>query len=113
MKLSTEEVGNYHKLLESELARLAQEMEDASKPQDFGDDTDDMDEEADEGEATANKLALAQTIRERIIEIESALHRCASGTYGVCLGCGNDISEEVLETAPESALCVECKKKSA
>jgi DnaK suppressor protein len=86
------------------------EIEENSKPQDFGNDVESMDEEADEGEELANRLAIVQSLKDELGEVEDALHRIEAGTYGTCTQCGNPISKETLDAAPESALCEKCKK---
>jgi len=40
--------------------------------------------------------------------IEAALKRVADGTYGTCVRCGGQISQERLEAVPHAALCREC-----
>jgi RNA polymerase-binding transcription factor DksA len=105
-----ENIDQYRAKLQAEHERLVLEMEENSKPQDFGSDVEGMDEEADEGEALANRLAIVQSLKDELGEVEDALHRIESGTYGVCTQCGKPISKEVLAAAPESALCEDCKK---
>jgi len=113
MALTQKEIETYRGELQLEHTRLMREIEEASKPQSFGHDVDDkMDEEADEGEAIANGLALAQALKDRVNEIEDALHRIAGGTYGICIQCGGEISKETLDAAPESELCSECKQEA-
>ncbi len=41
-------------------------------------------------------------------QIEAALHRIDVGEYGVCVRCGNDISEARLDALPHTAVCREC-----
>ena len=43
-------------------------------------------------------------------EIERALARCAGGTYGVCEGCGEDISPNRLKAIPWARYCVTCQE---
>lgn len=40
--------------------------------------------------------------------IHAALARIKGGTYGVCVRCGEDISEERLDVVPQTALCRLC-----
>lgn len=70
-----------------------------------------FDEEADEDEAFAGQVALGQSHREMINDIDAALNRIKEGKYGICEQCGKEISEEVLALIPESRFCEECKKK--
>ncbi len=105
-----ENIDKYRTRLQAEHERLLLEIEENSKPQDFGNDVDAMDEEAEEGEALANRLAIVQALKNELNEVEDALHRVEAGKYGICTNCGKPIPKEVLEAAPESALCLNCKK---
>jgi RNA polymerase-binding protein DksA len=43
-------------------------------------------------------------------EIEAALARIDSGTYGLCSVCGGPIGEERLEAVPYATLCIDDKR---
>ena len=45
--------------------------------------------------------------------IHAALARIKGGTYGVCVRCGNDISDARLEVVPHTAVCRNCAAKIA
>ena len=45
-------------------------------------------------------------------EITSALARIREGTYGTCVGCGNEIDLRQLEVVPWSKSCTVCQKES-
>jgi RNA polymerase-binding transcription factor DksA len=47
-------------------------------------------------------------LQETIAEIDAALNRIDSGTYGVCVECGAAIPEERLELRPFAGRCVTC-----
>ena len=104
-----EDIDKYRTKLQAAHERLTAEIEESSKSQDFGSDVD-MDEETDEGEALANRLAITQALKDELGEVEDALRRIEAGTYGICTNCGKPISKEILDAAPESALCGDCKK---
>ncbi|OGY97505.1 MAG: hypothetical protein A2855_02550 [Candidatus Liptonbacteria bacterium RIFCSPHIGHO2_01_FULL_57_28] len=104
-----ENIDKYRAKLQAEHERLTTEIEESAKPQDFGSDVD-MDEETDEGEALANRLAITQALKDELGEVEDALRRMEAGTYGTCTNCGKPINKETLDAAPESALCADCKK---
>ena len=53
-------------------------------------------------------LARRATLLERITEIEQAMERRASGTYGACEICGNPIDAERLRILPHTTRCVRC-----
>jgi len=111
MSLSKVLQNKYEKQLRREKERLSSEIRKNEVPEDFGSDIDAGDEEKNEAEALANQLALNQTLRVRVNEIDAALNRIREGTFGVCKSCGKDISEEVLNVTPESLICEHCKKK--
>ena len=53
-----------------------------------------------------------------IREIEAAMGRVASGTYGLCRGCGETIAAPRLRVLPTASFCIDCatvleKKRSA
>lgn len=41
--------------------------------------------------------------------IEAALKRIADGSFGVCLGCGEDIQRPRLEALPWTQFCLRCQ----
>jgi RNA polymerase-binding transcription factor len=43
-------------------------------------------------------------------EIDEALGRIDTGTYGACVRCGASIPEERLDAVPYATLCVACKR---
>lgn len=46
--------------------------------------------------------------RLELLRIEGALERLAVGEYGLCLVCGEPISDRRLEADPAVALCLAC-----
>lgn len=107
--LTQEKISAFGKKLKQEKTDLLLKIEKYSEAEDFGDDIDHAEEEANESESFANRMAIAQTMKERVNEIDMALNRIRLGSYGVCEQCGKEISEEVLNAAPESNLCSKCK----
>ncbi|WP_299673873.1 TraR/DksA C4-type zinc finger protein [uncultured Roseobacter sp.] len=57
--------------------------------------------------------ALGQAELNELRRIDAALARVASGSYGVCLTCGEDISEARLAVLPDTPLCKTCAATSA
>ncbi len=45
--------------------------------------------------------------------IFAALKRLSEGSYGVCLSCGEPISEARLDVLPEAPLCRDCAAEAA
>ena len=85
-------------------------LKELETPPEFGTET--YDEESHESQEFMNQLSVAQDLKSRLTEIESALLKISHNKYGICEGCGKEISEELLEVVPESRLCKKCKKKS-
>jgi DnaK suppressor protein len=56
-------------------------------------------------------LSLSENERLRLQEVDEALDRIASGTYGVCEECGGPIGLKRLEVRPVAKYCVPCKTK--
>ena len=54
-------------------------------------------------------LNLSENQRQRIRDIDAALDRLESGSYGICQRCEEDIELRRLEVRPFSRYCVECK----
>lgn len=45
----------------------------------------------------------------RLSKIDDALDRLRRGTYGVCLNCGENITQSRLEALPYAKLCIDCQ----
>ncbi len=54
-------------------------------------------------------------IRDResklILKVKKALARLETGTFGICEGCGEDISFDRLKARPVTTQCIDCKTK--
>jgi DnaK suppressor protein len=46
--------------------------------------------------------------KEEIRKIGKALERLDHGDYGLCVNCGEDISEQRLEALPYADVCIDC-----
>jgi DnaK suppressor protein len=72
-----------------------------------------FDEEGGEG-GTSNvdrelDLVLSAQARAAAVEIDRALAKIESGSYGLCEQCGELIPDARLQALPQAALCVACK----
>ncbi|MBM3206541.1 MAG: TraR/DksA family transcriptional regulator [Candidatus Staskawiczbacteria bacterium] len=72
----------------------------------------DSEEEAEETSEYDNLLSLEQSLELKLKDINLALGKITSGSYGKCERCGKDIEEERLVVCPESKLCIECNKQA-
>lgn len=70
---------------------------------------------ADSSQVTAERgetEALVQKLVASLHEVEHALAKFDSDTYGVCEGCGKPIAQARLEARPEARLCIDCAATS-
>jgi RNA polymerase-binding protein DksA len=56
-------------------------------------------------------LTLEENARAGIAQLDRALVKLESGSYGVCDKCGDPIGEDRLKVAPFATLCIECKRR--
>jgi RNA polymerase-binding transcription factor DksA len=63
---------------------------------------------SDEEAPVARALAAA---RRKLVDVESALERLDSGSYGRCDGCERRIPFELLEAAPDCRYCRRCQPR--
>lgn len=52
--------------------------------------------------------AMLGQARATLVELDLALERVRTGTYGICDACGRPIGEERLAALPSTTTCVEC-----
>jgi DnaK suppressor protein len=52
--------------------------------------------------------ALARQAEHHLAEIDAALTRVETGTYGTCEVCGRPIGEPRLEARPTARVCIRC-----
>jgi RNA polymerase-binding transcription factor DksA len=50
-------------------------------------------------------------VKDRLRQIEDALHKHTAGTYGICENCGNEIEIARLEAIPYTSLCLRCAEQ--
>ena len=74
-----------------------------------------FDEESGEGDTLnverERDLALSASATQAVEEIDRALSRMDTGSYGICERCGKKIGVARLEALPFAALCIECKSR--
>lgn len=61
------------------------------------------------GEEIASQLAELES--RELAQIERAIKRLKSGTYGLCEGCGCKIPVARLNALPYSTLCISCQRE--
>ncbi len=107
--LTKEFVAESKKKLLQERALLEEEVEKLKKTGFGHDGVDDEEAKASEVEQIENNGSVADVYSARLVDIDSALEKIESGSYGRCEKCGKELSEEVLRLDPESRLCENCR----
>jgi DnaK suppressor protein len=70
----------------------------------------------DEADLAANEISktlifkLRERERQMLRKLEEALDRIDEGSFGVCMGCEENIEPRRLEARPMSTLCLSCKE---
>ena len=57
------------------------------------------------------ELRIRDRERKLMNKIDEALDRIEDGSYGVCEGCGEEISVKRLEARPVAKYCIDCKTR--
>ncbi|MGH8946791.1 MAG: TraR/DksA family transcriptional regulator [Acidimicrobiia bacterium] len=104
------------KALKKERAQLIHQLDElgAAENGELRSDLDFGESFADAAAVTAERteiLGLVDSLKGQLDDIDTALTRIETGTYGICDRCGQDIGEDRLEFRPASVLCVSCKSK--
>lgn len=91
--------------LDGRVHRIEDHLEQAPDP--------DWEENATESEMDEVLESLGTAGVNEMQAIHAALSRMKGGTYGICVRCGNDISNERLDVVPHTAHCRTCASELA
>ena len=99
----------YRKRMETRRVELVARL---TKIEDFLDDPADPDVEERATERESDEVFELQGLagQEEIQAIDAALKRMENKVYGICLSCGEPISDERLDAVPYATLCRKCMK---
>jgi DnaK suppressor protein len=109
-KLDKKTTGRFRKILLKERERIigdVRQMDESSK--EMGQDG--IQDIGDEAATVYNKqilLTLNENERMRLRDLDEALDRIESGTYGICEECGDPVGLKRLEVRPVAKYCVPC-----
>jgi DnaK suppressor protein len=70
---------------------------------------------ADRGHSSEERsqvIAVVRALRSNLRDVERALTKMETGTFGICERCGLNISSERLEALPWAELCIDCKQRT-
>ncbi|WP_439154251.1 TraR/DksA family transcriptional regulator [Yoonia sp.] len=92
------------------LARRAEITGDLQEIEDQLDETPtkDWEDRSSERQGDIVLEALGNKELDELRRIDAALDRISNGTYGVCVQCGEQISDARLELLPATPLCKDC-----
>ena len=120
--MSTIELNEFRKLLETERARLVKtvhflldenpgSLEDELGEIGLGRDDNHLGDTASETYERELDQGLEEGVQQTLGEIEAALRRIDDGTYGNCLMCGKPIAEQRLRAIPWARLCIDDQRR--
>ena len=69
------------------------------------------DDNAKEIDTYSTNLSISKVLAGTLKDIDSTLKSIATGKYGICKYCNNEIPEKRLLARPASSACVACKSK--
>lgn len=103
--------------LESELEKIAEKDEktegdwDAKFPQFDREESGSgaLEKAADEVEEYNTRLSLEHNLELRLKDVNAALEKIQSGSYGKCKNCQKEINPERLAIYPEARMCSDCE----
>jgi DnaK suppressor protein len=102
------------RMLEAEQARLKLMLEpDVSWTKENMGYGNHMADDATEAFEQARDLSVRTQLEDTLQDVNHALTKFASGTYGICESCGTKIDWARLEAKPEARLCIKCKQRSS
>ena len=88
--------------LQNRLGKITHDLRQAAEP--------DSEERATGRENDEVLEYLATTGREELQQLQAAIARIDTGTYGVCIKCDEEISDQRLAALPYTTTCVACAR---
>ncbi|HEY4695019.1 MAG TPA: TraR/DksA family transcriptional regulator [Candidatus Nanoarchaeia archaeon] len=70
-----------------------------------------FDDDISEIEGHDRTIVTEAELQETLNRVEEALKRIASGTYGKCENCGQEIDRARLEVMPTARFCASCQQQ--
>ncbi len=88
--------------LDEQLGDISEDKENTAEP----------DSKAEQQDANQHSDDLKSSNNVQIEKIKQAISGIDSGTYGICMICGQPIKKEQLKQQPFSSLCLNCARKN-
>ena len=62
-------------------------------------------------EERSRLISVVRALRSNLRDVDRALAKLETGTYGTCERCGDPIAPERLDALPWAMLCIRCKQE--
>src|SRR5512143_2178100 len=113
-KRNKRELEKYRKLLEPKKAELSNELAKARSAEEESNEeaTQDIADKAVSSYTREFLYSLTDGERTTLLQIDDALARVDEGTYGLCLNCGQLMTEKRLNAVPWAPYCLDCQELS-
>ncbi|TRW48738.1 TraR/DksA family transcriptional regulator [Aliidiomarina halalkaliphila] len=95
--------------MEAELTAMSESAEDSQKPVQLDQQSVGRLSRMDAMQGQAMAQANEQRRQLLLKQIKAALVRLEKGEYGICIDCGEAISERRLEADPVAMVCIDCQ----
>ena len=59
----------------------------------------------------SQSIAIGESLRDMLENVETALRKVAEKTYGICDSCGKDIPKARLDIMPAATMCTTCRAR--
>lgn len=116
-KITKQQIDVLQKIMELELESLVDETQQEMDPQlkasinEINGGAADVDDEAVADTIVDVDNAIIGMHLQKARDLNAALDRIQTGTYGICIDCGDDISFERLTAYPTAKRCIICQSR--
>jgi len=113
-RLTKKEMEKYRRLLEDKKASLSAEIAKtrSAEEETTEESTQDIADKAVSSYTREFLYSLTDGERNTLLHIDDALGRIDEGTYGLCLNCGQLMTEKRLNAVPWAPYCLDCQELS-
>ncbi|HTR03792.1 MAG TPA: TraR/DksA family transcriptional regulator [Thermoanaerobaculia bacterium] len=113
-RLTKKEMEKYRRLLDDKKASLSAELAKtrSAEEETTEESTQDIADKAVSSYTREFLYSLTDGERSTLLQIDDALGRVDVGTYGLCLNCGQLMTEKRLNAVPWAPYCLDCQELS-
>ncbi|MGE5414429.1 MAG: TraR/DksA family transcriptional regulator [Syntrophomonadaceae bacterium] len=113
-RMTKKEMEKYRRLLEDKKSSLSSELAKtrSAEEETTEESTQDIADKAVSSYTREFLYSLTDGERTTLLQIDDALVRIEEGTYGLCLNCGQLMTEKRLNAVPWAPYCLDCQELS-